>query len=114
MWVVFTMPIPTVLIKQPRDLYRSRCLNRITLIQNTYLTEGSSINSSSLPLVAGDAALLENPTEIFDLYEAMEALIKSPSLREKLMGKGLEQSKKITWEKTTPKTLEIYRRVLAN
>jgi len=71
-------------------------------------------NTSSLPEVAGDAALLVNPAEIFDLYEAMEALVTSPSLREELRGKGLEQSKKFTWEKTACQTLEIYRKIFDN
>ena len=71
-------------------------------------------NTSSLPEVAGNAALLVNPTEIFDLYEAMEALVTNPSLREELKGKGLEQSKKFTWEKTARQTLEIYEKVFDN
>ena len=68
-------------------------------------------NTSSLPEVAGDAAILVNPAEIFELYEAMEALVTSPSLREDLKRKGLEQSKKFTWEKTARQTLEVYRNV---
>ncbi len=69
-------------------------------------------NTSSLPEVAGDAALLVNPMEVFEIYEAMEALITNPSLREELQGKGLEQSKKFSWEKTARQTLEIYERYL--
>jgi glycosyltransferase involved in cell wall biosynthesis len=71
-------------------------------------------NTSSLPEVGGDAAILVKPTEIFDLYEAMEALVTNPSLREDLKGKGLEQSKKFSWEKTARQTLEIYRKVVAH
>ena len=71
-------------------------------------------NTSSLPEVAGDAALLVNPKEIFDLYEAMEALVIRPSLREELKKKGLEQSKKFTWEKTARQTLEIYQKIFNN
>jgi len=44
----------------------------------------------------------------------MEALVTSPSLREDLKGKGLDQSKKSTWEKTAWQILEIYRKVFAN
>lgn len=71
-------------------------------------------NISSLPEVAGDAAILINPNEIFELYEAMEAIVTNPSLREELKAKGLEQSKKFTWEKTARQTLEIYKKVFAN
>jgi glycosyltransferase involved in cell wall biosynthesis len=38
-------------------------------------------NISSSPEVAGDAALLVNPTEVFEIYEAMEALATNPELR---------------------------------
>jgi glycosyltransferase involved in cell wall biosynthesis len=69
-------------------------------------------NTSSLPEVAGDAAVLINPTEIFDLYEAMEAVVTKPSLREELKGKGLEQSKKFSWEKTAQQTLQVYHNVV--
>ena len=70
--------------------------------------------TSSLPEVAGDAALLVNPLDIFELYEAMEALATKPQLRKELALKGLEQSKKFSWEKTAQKTLEIYKRVFDN
>jgi glycosyltransferase involved in cell wall biosynthesis len=68
-------------------------------------------NASSLPEAAGDAALLVNPKETFDLYKAMEALVMDPALRAELKEKGLKQSKKFTWEKTALETLEIYRKV---
>jgi glycosyltransferase involved in cell wall biosynthesis len=68
-------------------------------------------NTSSLPEVAGDAALIVNPTEVFELYEAMEALATKPQLRETLKNKGLERSKIFTWEETARRTLEIYQRV---
>lgn len=71
-------------------------------------------NTSSLPEVAGDAALLVNPIEIFELYEAMEALATKPQLREELKVKGKEQSKKFSWEKTALKTLEIYKKMFKN
>jgi len=71
-------------------------------------------NTSSLPEVAGDAALLVNPIEIFELYEAMEALATKPQLREELKVKGKEQSKNFSWEKTAVETLEIYRKMFGN
>jgi glycosyltransferase involved in cell wall biosynthesis len=68
-------------------------------------------NTSSLPEVAGDAALLVNPMEVFEIYEAMEALVGSPSLRKELKAKGFKQSEKFTWEETAWKTLEVYQNV---
>ena len=68
-------------------------------------------NTSSLPELAGDAALLINPAEIFEIYEAMEALATKPQLREELKVKGKEQSKRFSWEQTACRTLEIYQKV---
>jgi glycosyltransferase involved in cell wall biosynthesis len=68
-------------------------------------------NTSSLPEVAGDAALLVRPTEVFEIYEAMEALATRPELREELRDKGKNQSNLFSWEKTAYKTLEVYRDV---
>lgn len=68
-------------------------------------------NTSSLPEVAGDAALLVNPMEVFEIYEAMEGLATKPELREELRDKGKNQSNLFSWEKTAYKTLEVYRDV---
>jgi glycosyltransferase involved in cell wall biosynthesis len=71
-------------------------------------------NASSLPEVAGDAALLVNPMETFDLYRAMEALVMNPALKADFKEKGFKQSKKFTWEKTALETLEVYRKVFGS
>ncbi len=68
-------------------------------------------NTSSLPEVAGDGAILVNPSNIFELYEAMEALTSNMDLRNKLRNKGYKQSKKFSWEITAAQTLEVYQRV---
>lgn len=71
-------------------------------------------NTSSLPEVAGDAAILVNPMEVFEIYEAMEALATKPQLREELKVKGQEQSRRFSWEKTALETLEIYKKMFEN
>lgn len=71
-------------------------------------------NTTSLPEVAGDAAILVNPMEVFEIYEAMEALATKPQLREELKVKGEEQSRRFSWEKTAHQTLEIYKRIFEN
>jgi len=69
-------------------------------------------NTSSLPEVAGDAALLVKPMEVFDIYEAMEALATRPDLREECRRKGFKRSRIFTWEETARKTLTLYQKVL--
>ncbi len=68
-------------------------------------------NTTSLPEVAGDAALLVNPLDLQEIYRAMETLWMKPSLRAELRAKGIEQSRRFSWEKTARETLEIYRAV---
>ncbi|MCS7287390.1 MAG: glycosyltransferase family 1 protein [Anaerolineae bacterium] len=71
-------------------------------------------NTSSLPEVAGDAALLVDPTDVQALAKAIERALTDETLRAMLRAKGLERARMFTWEKTAQKTLEVYRRVLGN
>jgi glycosyltransferase involved in cell wall biosynthesis len=66
-------------------------------------------NRSSLPEVAGDAALLVNPESDEELAEAMARILRDASLRESLRRKGFERAKQFTWERAARQTLEVYR-----
>lgn len=68
-------------------------------------------NRSSLPEVAGDAAILVNPEDEDELAEAIMRLITNDSLRESLRKKGLERAKLFTWEGTARKTLKLFKEV---
>jgi glycosyltransferase involved in cell wall biosynthesis len=70
-------------------------------------------NCSSLPEVAGDAAVLIDPTRPDDLAAAMSALMSSGALHEELRWKGLARAKEFTWEAVARKTMEVYRAVCA-
>ncbi|HEX3099445.1 MAG TPA: glycosyltransferase family 1 protein [Patescibacteria group bacterium] len=56
-------------------------------------------NVSSLPEVAGDAALLINPYNSTEIAEGIKRLHLDKPLREHYITKGLERSKQFTWEK---------------
>ncbi|MFN7118834.1 MAG: glycosyltransferase family 4 protein [Saprospiraceae bacterium] len=58
-------------------------------------------NVSSLPEVAGEAALLVNPYEVPEIANAMQQLYENPDLRQDLVEKGKMQREKFTWEKAT-------------
>lgn len=61
-------------------------------------------NASSLPEVAGDAAVLVNPIDIASIKEGVEkALVE----RQSLITRGLERSKQFTWDKTARETLAV-------
>jgi glycosyltransferase involved in cell wall biosynthesis len=68
-------------------------------------------DNSSLPEVAGDAALLVDAADVHGLAEAMHRLLVDSSLRERLIGRGFEQAKKFTWEEAARRLLDVYRKV---
>jgi len=64
-------------------------------------------NVSSLPEVAGDAALLVDPLDVEGLAAAMERVLGDESLRAELMERGFEQVRKFSWEKCARETLDV-------
>jgi len=68
---------------------------------------------SSLPEVAGDAALLVDPENVERLTEAMSLLLTDEALRTGLIARGLARSRLFTWERTARETIEVYRQVAA-
>ncbi len=68
-----------------------------------------SSNSSSIPEVAGDAAILIDPEDVGTLSSAMEDVLTDQSLQKKLSRTGLKRSRLFSWEKaarTLLKSLE--------
>ncbi len=69
-------------------------------------------NLSSLPEVAGDAALLIDPYHESEIADAMKAIITDAQLRSQLRQKGLDRASRFSWQKTASQTAEILRRYL--
>lgn len=70
-------------------------------------------NTSSLPEVAGDAALCVDPQDSAALADAIWQVLSDDTLRQTLRQRGLERVKLFTWEKAAIALLEVYRRALA-
>lgn len=68
-------------------------------------------NTSSLPEVVGDAALLVNPRDVGELANAIERVITDNHLRDELRAKGLAQARKFSWARAAQETLQVYRQV---
>jgi glycosyltransferase involved in cell wall biosynthesis len=66
---------------------------------------------SSLPEVAGEAAILVDPTDMGALASALQRVLKDRELQEELSRRGQERAKLFTWDQTAKKTLEVYRQV---
>ncbi len=69
-------------------------------------------NVSSMPEVAGDAALLVDPLNEGELFDALKAILEDPSLRRDLSVKGVEQAKKFSWKKTALETIGVYQETM--
>ena len=65
-------------------------------------------NTSSLPEVAGDAALLVDPHDATALCEAMNTLLHDESIRQDMIRKGYEQVKHFSWQETAKNTQDVY------
>jgi glycosyltransferase involved in cell wall biosynthesis len=69
-------------------------------------------NTSSLPEVAGDAALLFDPHDTAALARALGRLLSDEALRASLIGRGHERAHHFTWQRTANLTLASYARAL--
>lgn len=66
--------------------------------------------SSSMPEVAGEAALLVDPLETDEIAAAIERLIGDRNLRRHLRDRGLERARSFSREALVPRLFEVYRR----
>jgi glycosyltransferase involved in cell wall biosynthesis len=69
-------------------------------------------NVSSLPEVAGDAALMVTPGDVDGLRQALARLLTDVRLRDDLRQRGLARAREFSWESTAAGHLALYRRVL--
>jgi glycosyltransferase involved in cell wall biosynthesis len=68
-------------------------------------------NVSSLPEVAGDAALMVTPTDVTALGAALHRVLTDAALRQQMTARGLAQASKFTWENAARQLLAVYERV---
>lgn len=70
-------------------------------------------NTSSLPELAGDAALLVDPTDTDGLASAIGRIVNDATLRQDLIQKGYQQATRFTWHHTAEQTLAVLEEALA-
>ena len=68
--------------------------------------------SSALPEVAGDAALLVDPGETEARSQARRSLMIDVDLRQELTRRGMEWARTFTWGKAVRETWDVYRKIL--
>jgi glycosyltransferase involved in cell wall biosynthesis len=69
-------------------------------------------NCSSMPEVAGDAALLVAPLDVEELAGRMLELAGDSELRASLRQRGLARAADFTWQKTALETYAVYERIM--
>jgi len=65
-------------------------------------------NTSSLPEVVGNGAVLVNPENVFEIMRALHRVLLDQPLREKLKQRGYLQAKKFSWEASARQILDVY------
>jgi glycosyltransferase involved in cell wall biosynthesis len=68
-------------------------------------------NSSAMPEVAGDAALLVDPHDEEDIADAMMRLAVEDELRATLVERGRIRVQEFTWDRTVRETWGVYQRL---
>jgi glycosyltransferase involved in cell wall biosynthesis len=69
-------------------------------------------NVSSLPEVAGDAAILVDPYKVEEITAAMRQVLEDEVLAAELRAKGLARAQSFSWERTARETIAVYEKVL--
>ena len=70
-------------------------------------------NSSSLPEIAGDAALLVDPADTGAIAAALRRVLSEPALAEELRRSGYRRAAQFSWERAARETLAVYQQAIA-
>jgi glycosyltransferase involved in cell wall biosynthesis len=68
-------------------------------------------NVSSLPEVAGGAAVLVDPMSVGSIAEGLRTSITDQELRARLRRDAIERARQFTWERTARETMAVYRSI---
>ncbi|HEY3290429.1 MAG TPA: glycosyltransferase family 1 protein, partial [Anaerolineae bacterium] len=68
-------------------------------------------NTSSMPEVVGDAALLFDPSRPQEIAQAIGRILKEPALQADLRARSLQRAAQFSWRQCARTTLEVYRSV---
>lgn len=70
-------------------------------------------NLSSLPEVAGEAAITIDPYNVEALAHALKQIIDDSALRDRMINAGLARAQQFTWEKSATELMQVYNNLLA-
>ena len=70
-------------------------------------------NITALPEVVGNAALMVNPENVFEISRALLRVLTDQALRERMKAAGLEQAQRFSWDASVRRMLQLYEEVVA-
>ncbi len=68
-------------------------------------------NVSSLPEVAGDAAVLVDPYDVDSIVDGIRRVLTDPALADELRRKGPVRAREFSWERSVARTRDLYHQV---
>jgi glycosyltransferase involved in cell wall biosynthesis len=68
-------------------------------------------NVSSLPEVAGDAAVLVDPYDVDSIVEGLRLVLSNPAAAADLRRRGLERAREFSWARSVEKTRQVYQAI---
>jgi glycosyltransferase involved in cell wall biosynthesis len=68
-------------------------------------------NVSSLPEVVGNAAVLVNPENVFEIMRALHRVLLDQSLRERMKERSYRQAARFSWEDSVRRIVGVYRQI---
>jgi alpha-1,3-rhamnosyl/mannosyltransferase len=71
-----------------------------------------SSSASSLPEVAGDAAILVDPQHPETFAQEIERVLNNPALWQELHSRGLRQAARFSWDRAARETVRVYQSVV--
>lgn len=69
-------------------------------------------NVTSMPEVAGDAALLVDPFSVKSIAQGLEKIAFNPDMRDELIAKGRERRKLFTWQNSADQLWKVIEKIL--
>jgi glycosyltransferase involved in cell wall biosynthesis len=71
-------------------------------------------NTSALPEVVGNAAVLVNPENVFEIMHALHRVLLDQQLRDVLKERGYQQASRFSWDASARKVLQVYEQAVAS
>ena len=69
-------------------------------------------NVSSLPEVVGNAAVMVNPENVFEIMRALHRVLLDKALRDRMKERGYQQATRFSWDISVRRVLDVYRQVV--